>query len=146
VFLVLQDVNHQLVTESVGDEIEVTLRLAGVGDLAAERARILRVVDLCDQDDRHPMSLSGGQKQRLAIGTALASRRDIVILDEPTSGLDLAHMQGVADALRRLTDEGRTVLVATHDTELIAACADHVIALGQHMSLFTGFDPARRPR
>ncbi|MCW5952275.1 MAG: ATP-binding cassette domain-containing protein [Propionibacteriaceae bacterium] len=130
VFLVHQDVNHQLVTESVADEIALTLRLAGArGGVEAQTERALAGVDLQAQSDRHPMSLSAGQKQRLAIGTALASGRELVILDEPTSGLDLAHMRQVAGALRQLAAAGRTVLVATHDTELIAACADHLIGL-----------------
>lgn len=55
------------------------------------------------------MSLSGGQKQRLAIGTTLASGREIIILDEPTSGLDLVHMRAVSAALQELTKAGRTV-------------------------------------
>jgi energy-coupling factor transport system ATP-binding protein len=132
VFLVEQDVNHQLVTESVADEIAITLRLAGVREgLEAETRRILAELDLDELAERHPMSLSAGQKQRLAIGTALASGREVVILDEPTSGLDLAHMRQVSAALRRLAETGRTVLVATHDAELIAACADQVIALDQ---------------
>lgn len=132
VFLVLQDVNHQLVTESVDDEIELTLRLAGVREgVVEERGRILAVVDLVGMGERHPMSLSGGQKQRLAIGTALASKRDLIILDEPTSGLDLIHMQQVGVALRQLAQEGRTVLVATHDLDLVAGCADHVLSLEQ---------------
>lgn len=132
VFLVQQDVNHQLVTESVADEIELTLRLAGSdAELAAETDRVLATVDLLAQADRHPMSLSAGQKQRLAIGTALASGREVVLLDEPTSGLDLRHMRQVAAVLRELAANGRTVLVATHDAELIAACADQVITLAQ---------------
>ena len=129
-FLVLQDVNHQLVTESVADEINVTLRLAGAeSSLESEREKILAAVDLAQYVERHPMSLSGGQKQRLAIATALASGREIVILDEPTSGLDLAHMHQVADALGQLTTAGCTVLVVTHDAELVSLCADHVVAL-----------------
>ena len=132
-FLVLQDVNHQLVTESVADEIEMTLRLAGAeSPRQTERERILAAVDLEAERDRHPMALSGGQKQRLAVATALASAREIVILDEPTSGLDLGHMCQVARALRRLAAAGRTVVVATHDTELISLCADHVVALADH--------------
>lgn len=130
VFLVQQDVNHQLVTESVADEIAITLRLAGTGSGIRQAAdRILVAMDLHELAGRHPMSLSAGQKQRLAIGTALASGREIVILDEPTSGLDLAHMRQVADALRELTGAGRTVLVASHDAEFVAACADRVIGL-----------------
>ncbi len=132
VFLVQQDVNHQLVTESVADEIALTLRLAGARDgIDAGTRRILAAMDLESQADRHPLALSAGQRQRLAIGTALASGREVVILDEPTSGLDLRHMQQVADALRHLAGDGRTVLVATHDTELVAACADQVIGLHQ---------------
>ena len=130
-FLVLQDVNHQLVTESVADEIEVSLRIAGVrGEQAAARHdEILRRMDLRDVAQAHPLALSGGQKQRLAIVTALASDRPIVALDEPTSGLDLRHMEEVAAALRELAAAGRTVVVATHDQELIAACADGVVEL-----------------
>lgn len=126
-FLVLQDVNNQLVTESVGEEIALTLRLAGIDQ--SRREAILAAIDLQGFEERHPLSLSGGQKQRLAVGTALASGRELIILDEPSSGLDLFHMQGVAKALRGLADEGRTVVVITHDTELIEACADGVVRL-----------------
>ncbi|MFT3943968.1 MAG: ABC transporter ATP-binding protein [Ancrocorticia sp.] len=129
-FLVLQDVNHQLVTESVRDEIDVTLRLSGAdGNLSDTRDAILQKVDLFKLAGRHPMSLSGGQKQRLAIGTALASGREIIILDEPTSGLDLVHMRAVAAALKELTQAGRTVIVVTHDSELAALCADSIVKL-----------------
>ncbi|MFN8047507.1 MAG: ABC transporter ATP-binding protein [Ancrocorticia sp.] len=129
-FLVLQDVNHQLVTESVADEIEVTLRLSGKeANLSEARDKILQTIDLLNLADRHPMSLSGGQKQRLAIGTALASGREIIILDEPTSGLDLVHMRAVSAALKELTKAGRTVIVVTHDSELAALCADSVVEL-----------------
>jgi energy-coupling factor transport system ATP-binding protein len=55
----------------------------------------------------------------VAIGVALASGREIIALDEPTSGLDLAHMESVAKALHELTDAGKTVLIATHDADLV---------------------------
>lgn len=131
IFLILQDVNHQLVTESVADEVEVTLRLAGApaDEWPERRAAILESVDLVGYEDRHPMALSGGQKQRLAVGTALASGREIVILDEPTSGLDVAHMEQVVDVMRTLRDAGKTVIVVTHDRHLIEAAADHVIEM-----------------
>lgn len=129
-FLVLQDVNHQLVTESVADEIEVTLRLSGTNEnLSDARDKILQTIDLFKLGDRHPMSLSGGQKQRLAIGTSLASGREIIILDEPTSGLDLVHMRAVAASLQELTRAGRTVIIVTHDSELAALCADSIVEL-----------------
>jgi energy-coupling factor transport system ATP-binding protein len=130
VFVVLQDVNHQLFTESVSEEIALALRLASPTDLPVlSAAEIMERLDLADVADRHPLSLSTGQKQRVAVATALASGREVIVLDEPTAGLDLLHMNAVADALRTLADSGRTVLVATHDTELVAACADHIVRL-----------------
>ena len=75
------------------------------------------------------MSLSGGQKQRVAIATAVVSDRELLVFDEPTSGLDLRHMQEVAMTLQHLQQMGKTVLVITHDYELIASCCTHVLHL-----------------
>jgi energy-coupling factor transport system ATP-binding protein len=122
-----------LFTESVLDEVALSLRRNRTKQDAAaaraEAAAILERFDLAGQAARHPATLSGGQKQRLAIASGFASGRDLIVLDEPTSGLDLSHMRGVADALRHLAAAGRTVVVATHDLELVAAVAEHVILL-----------------
>ena len=68
------------------------------------------------------MSLSGSQKQRLAVASAIASGREILFLDEPTSGLDLYHMKEVAEVLKFLKKERKSVFVITHDQELIEEC------------------------
>ena len=65
----------------------------------------------------------------MAIATAVVSDREILIFDEPTSGLDLRHMQEVAMTLQNLQQMGKTVLVITHDYELIASCCTHVLHL-----------------
>jgi energy-coupling factor transport system ATP-binding protein len=75
------------------------------------------------------MSLSGGQKQRTAIAAAVASGAEVVVFDEPTSGLDRRHMGEVADRIAELVDDGRLVVVVTHDEELIEACATHLVRL-----------------
>ena len=124
-FMVMQDVNHQLFTESVLEEVQLSQPVADAQ--AAEE--ILRRMDLWQFRDRHPMSLSGGQKQRLAVASAYASQAPIVVFDEPTSGLDLMHMQQVAGVLEELAASGRTVVVVTHDPELILRCAHHVVQL-----------------
>jgi energy-coupling factor transport system ATP-binding protein len=130
VFVVLQDVNHQLFTEAVAEEIALALRLASpTSQPLLSVDQIMESLDISSVADRHPMSLSTGQKQRLAIGAALASGRELIVLDEPSAGLDLNHMFGVANALRMLARSGQTVVVATHDTELVAACADNIISL-----------------
>ncbi|SCY76583.1 ABC transporter [Alkaliphilus peptidifermentans DSM 18978] len=73
------------------------------------------------------MSLSGGQKQRVAIGSAIASEREIIILDEPTSGLDLRHMKGVAHNLKKLQGMGKTQFIISHDLELILESCSHAL-------------------
>jgi energy-coupling factor transport system ATP-binding protein len=145
VFLVLQDVNHQLFTASVADEIGLALRLrrldAAVVDV--ETQGTLDRLDLAGVARRHPLSLSAGERQRVAIATALASGRDLIALDEPTSGLDLGHMEAVARALIDAAARGRTVLVATHDAELVAACADQVVELPGTLRPGTGPFPQK---
>ena len=71
----------------------------------------------------------GGQKQRVAIASAIAANKEILSVDEPTSGLDYVHMRQTADALQALRDLGKTILVITHDVELIALCADNVVRM-----------------
>ncbi|MDO4851101.1 MAG: ATP-binding cassette domain-containing protein [Actinomycetota bacterium] len=89
----------------------------------------LAALDLTDVADRDPFTLSGGQKQRVAVACAVASGRPVVLFDEPTSGLGLGHMLQLAEVLRELTHRGRTVVVVTHDNELIEAVADCLLVL-----------------
>ncbi|MDR0628454.1 MAG: energy-coupling factor ABC transporter ATP-binding protein, partial [Treponema sp.] len=122
-YLVMQDVTGQLFTESVLDEVLLSMKVED-----SSRAEvILASLDLLQFRNQHPQSLSGGQKQRLAIASAIASERDIIVLDEPTSGLDLAHMREVAGAITRLLSLGKTVFIITHDRELATAVCSHTI-------------------
>ncbi len=124
-FLVMQDVNRQLFTESV--EEEITLGMETEDEKRLEK--ILEEFDLYAYRRRHPMSLSGGQKQRVAVASAVASGRDYIIFDEPTSGLDYFHMKQVAGCLKDLQESGKTVLVITHDIELIYACCNYILKI-----------------
>ena len=72
--------------------------------------------------NRHPMSLSGGQKQRVAIASSMLAGKEILIFDEPTSGLDYRHMIQTAELFIRLKESGKSVLIITHDRELIRKC------------------------
>ncbi|MBQ9687235.1 MAG: ABC transporter ATP-binding protein [Oscillospiraceae bacterium] len=127
-FMVMQDTGNQLFTESVLDEVLISLP-KGTESAREKAVEILRQLDLDDLLDRHPQSLSGGQKQRLAIACAIASGREILLLDEPTSGLDYGHMMQTAELLRQVQRMGITVLVVTHDSELIRACCGRMLAL-----------------
>ncbi len=128
-FMVMQDVNHQLFTESVRDEVELSVDSKDE-ELCRQRAdEAMELLDIRKFSEFHPMALSGGQKQRVAIACAVAGSKDILILDEPTSGLDHYHMHQVAEVLKILTENKKTVIVITHDTELIQECADYVVDL-----------------
>ena len=126
VYMVFQDVNAQLFTESVAEEIRLSQRditEEGIHDIASS-------LDIHDTYlERHPLSLSGGEMQRLAIASAIAADREILIFDEPTSGLDGAHMREVAQLLSQLSQQGHTILVISHDYELVLACADNILHL-----------------
>lgn len=124
-YMVMQEVGHQLFTESVLDEV-----LISMADENEDIARsILEKLDLSSLADRHPTSLSGGQKQRLAIASAIAAKRPVVFLDEPTSGLDYRHMTEVAELLKSLHKDGKTIYVITHDPELICECCTDILHL-----------------
>ena len=123
IYLVMQDVNHQLFTDSVLEEVMISQEREDK-DAAL---KILESLDLLEYAQRHPLSLSGGQKQRVSIASAIASERKIVLFDEPTSGLDYRHMLQVSEICKKLKDSGKTVMIVTHDAELIKSACTHII-------------------
>ncbi|SCW51431.1 energy-coupling factor transport system ATP-binding protein [Ruminococcaceae bacterium YRB3002] len=134
-YLVMQDVNHQLFTDSVASEVLLSMK-------DKDDARCCEILDslgLLKYKDTHPMALSGGQKQRVAIASAIAAGAEILLFDEPTSGLDYSHMEKVGELLHDLASSGKTVLVSTHDPELIECCCDYELYIknGRVIS-FTG--------
>ena len=114
----MQDVNHQLFCETVEDEI-----VLGSGDTDELKVQeLMEKLGLWEFKNRHPMSLSGGQKQRVAIASSMLAGKEILIFDEPTSGLDYRHMIQTAELFIRLKESGKSVLIITHDRELIRKC------------------------
>ena len=92
--------------------------------------------------DTHPRDLSEGQRLALALALVLVAEPSVLLLDEPTRGLDYAAKGALAGILRRLADEGRAVLVATHDVEFVARAADEVVVLADGEVVSSG--PVRR--
>ena len=128
-YMIMQDVNHQLFTDSVLEEVMLSMPESVSKQEREPLARkVLEQLDLSYLSDIHPMALSGGQKQRVAIAGGVVAKNPVLLFDEPTSGLDLRHMRQVADLLRQLRDTGKTVIVITHDPELVQEIADRVIA------------------
>ena len=98
-------------------------------DIAEDVPQILGLVELVDKADNFPKQLSGGEKQRVAIGRALIHKPDILMADVPTGNLDPLHTWDIIRLLCRINELGTTVILATHDREIINALGRRVISL-----------------
>jgi manganese/zinc/iron transport system ATP- binding protein len=95
--------------------------------------RCLDSVGMSGFDDRHISELSGGQQQRVFLARALAQEAEIYLMDEPFSGVDAATEQAILALLRKLRDEGRTVIVVHHDLQTVQDYFEHVVLLNMHL-------------
>ena len=122
---VMQQMDIQLYMKTVLDELLYSApRKVPKRERLADAEKWLDTFGLAHLRRRHPHSLSGGEKQRLVIACALMKRPALMILDEPTSGLDGRNMRIIADVLREYASSGGTVLLITHDLELLELAAD----------------------
>jgi lipoprotein-releasing system ATP-binding protein len=122
---------HFLLPEfSVRDNVMIPMRRLGRLDERAARDRAAMLLDglgLGDKADKKPGQLSGGERQRVAIARALANDPRLILADEPTGNLDRANGRHVFEIFRKLAGEqGRAVVVVTHDPELAALCSRRI--------------------
>ena len=110
--------------------VELPLAYAGLGRAQRHQraVRALQGVGLGDRVDHLPSELSGGQQQRVAIARALVTNPAMILADEPTGNLDTVSTREILGILERLSEQGRTIILITHEHE-VAAHADRVIEL-----------------
>ena len=116
-----------------------------------EGMRLLKLVGLGEKALAYPDELSGGQKQRVAIARALAMRPDIVLFDEPTSALDPTMVGEVLSVIRRLAEEGLTMMIVTHEMKFARDVSSRVFYMDQGVIYEEGppeqiFDAPRREK
>ncbi len=123
----------------VGEQVELFGQLYGYALSASDISELLELVGLSNKADAFPDTLSGGQKKRLTLALALVNRPQVLFLDEPTTGLDPQARRALWDLVRRLRDEGVTVVVTTHYMEEAETLCDRVgiIDHGQLLALGT---------
>ncbi|WP_417627393.1 ABC transporter ATP-binding protein [Pararhodobacter aggregans] len=131
--MVFQNFNlwsHMTVLQNVM-EAPVTVLKQDRATVEARARALLAKVGIGDKADVYPAQMSGGQQQRAAIARALCMEPRALLFDEPTSALDPELEQEVVRVIKALADEGRTMLIVTHDMRLAADVSDHVIFLHQ---------------
>jgi energy-coupling factor transport system ATP-binding protein len=137
--LVPHDPTDLLWAQTVREECEQADRDLGAAG-GATRALFGRLAPTAT-DDTHPRDLSEGQRLCLALSIVAAARPEVVALDEPTRGLDYAAKRRLVEILRTLSDDGHSVVLATHDVELAAELADRIVVLADGEVIADG--PAR---
>ncbi len=124
-----QNPNALLFNDTVRQELEFTRM--GHGLPPQDQAGLLGTLGLEGLAESYPRDLSVGERQRVALASILAAEPQILLLDEPTRGLDYQQKAALVDFLRKEKARGRTILMATHDVELVATCADRVVLLAE---------------
>ncbi len=128
---VFQNPDHQIFASSVREEIAFGPKNIGMDKATVERnvEEAIDILNLREVIDIHPFRLSRGQRQRLAIAGVLAMRPEIFMLDEPTGGQDREQVLRLRKVLQALNDAGHTIILITHDMELLAESTRRAIVV-----------------
>ncbi len=136
--MAFQHPEHQLLTRSVRAELAYGPRAAGRVDALSVADRALSDLDLRGLAEQDPFRLSGGQQRRVSLAAMTVCDHDVLLADEPTFGQDRSTWGLVAAALRGRAEEGRGVVLVTHDLRLVGSLADEVVVLGGGRVLAAG--------
>jgi energy-coupling factor transport system ATP-binding protein len=137
---VFQYPEHQFLTDTVHDEMAFGLKGMTIPaeEIEQRTSEMLNRFSLDHVRERHPLSLSRGQKRRLSVASMLVMRPEIFILDEPTTGQDRKNIDEVMQYLVELNKAGLTIIIVTHDMELVAAYADRVLVMEKGSVAYEG--------
>ncbi|OGZ96366.1 MAG: cell division ATP-binding protein FtsE [Candidatus Sungbacteria bacterium RIFCSPHIGHO2_01_FULL_50_25] len=120
-----------LPTKTAYENISFVMEAAGRADAEIEEdvPEVLELVGLSDKRDNFPNQLSGGEKQRVAIARALVNRPDVILADEATGDLDPINTLEIVKLLEKINELGTTVVLATHNKEIVNSADRRVIVL-----------------
>lgn len=129
--IVFQNPNDQLFAPSVEEDVAFGPMNLGlpIEEVEKRTAEALELVEMSDSKDKPPHHLSGGQQKKVAIAGIIAMRPEIMILDEPTAGLDPQGVDQILEILNKLNEERMTIVISSHDVEMINDFADHIFVL-----------------
>lgn len=126
---VFQDADSQIIASNVKAEISFGPMNLGLSkeEVKNRVAAAIEYMELSQFEDRAPQYLSGGEKKRVSIADILAMETDVLIFDEPMAALDPVNAQNVESILKRLYEDGKTLLIATHDVDFAYRYADRIL-------------------
>lgn len=129
--IVFQEPDNQLFSASVFQEISFGILNLGTEEETARKEveQVIQELDITPFKDRPAHALSGGQKKQVAIADILVMHPQVMILDEPASALDAVHTKKVHELIRRLTEQGITVLMSLHDIDYAWSWADEIVLM-----------------
>lgn len=129
--IVFQDPNDQLFAPTVKEDIAFGPMNLGLSyDEVEKRVEdALKMVGMENYKDKTPHHLSGGQQKRIAIAGIIAMKPELMILDEPTAGLDPDGVEKVLNIMNQLNEEGMTLIISSHDIDMISKYADKIFVL-----------------
>lgn len=137
---ILQNPNQMISKDMIFDEVALGLRLRGIDEKEVE-TRVYETLKICGlyQFRKWPISaLSFGQKKRVTIASILVLQPNVILLDEPTAGQDKKHYTEMIDFLNELSDRGHTIIMITHDMQLMLEYADRSIVISDGKVIFDG--------
>ena len=116
---------------TVAENISFALQVAGKKGKEINKIveQVLKIVSLEDKTKRFPLQLSGGEQQRVSIARALVHRPKILVADEPTGNLDSINTRDVMDLLQKINEFGTTILLVTHNREVVNALRRRVVTI-----------------
>ena len=127
---------------TVYENVAFAMRVIGASNREIKKRvpYVLDLVDLSGREDRYPRELSGGEQQRVAIARALVNSPDMIIADEPTGNLDPARSLEIMLLFQKINELGTTVLIVTHEKELVNAFSKRVVSLSDGCLISDGMD------
>ena len=138
IILVFQHPEHMLFEETVERELTFCARMQQVDFSEEQITEVLKAYHLEEERETFPLNLSMGKKHMLTILSVLFSSADVIVLDEPTLGMDGFLIKELADMIKRLSGEGKTVIMISHEIPLVFKTVDEAIILNQGEKIFEG--------
>jgi len=140
--LVFQNPEHQFIKMSVEKELSLSLEIRGNSEeLVKEKTNLyLKDFDLLNSREANPFNLSQGQKRRLSTASMMINGQPILILDEPTYGQDRENLIKLIELLYQINSYGTSILIITHDIEMVERCCDKIIYLNNGEIGYCGED------